>query len=55
MSYLRAAVDQRKSILIKKLIQAGVYNHADTTIYSKTITELELEYKQNGLNKKEFM
>lgn len=43
MSYLREAVTKQKSLLINKLIHAGVYRPTDEHIYSKTITELVQE------------
>lgn len=46
MAYLRKAVDQQKVFLIKKLIQAGAIHHTEEDIYSKTVTELENEYKR---------
>ncbi|MBM7572599.1 Fur-regulated basic protein FbpA [Aquibacillus albus] len=51
MSYLRKAVNQQKSLLIKKLIQAGAYQPTDHSIYEKTITELVDEYKKSKASK----
>ncbi|SDK20304.1 Fur-regulated basic protein FbpA [Sediminibacillus albus] len=51
MSYLREAVDKQRSILIHKLIHAGVYHQTDPTIYHKTMTELVYEYERSVINK----
>ncbi|UFT99178.1 hypothetical protein KO561_18680 [Radiobacillus kanasensis] len=45
MPYLRKAVEQHKQFLIDKMKSEGFYDHSDSSVHSKTSSELLAEYK----------
>ncbi|MFB6466330.1 Fur-regulated basic protein FbpA [Cytobacillus sp. Hz8] len=47
MSHIRKAVEELRQYYIRKLFDAGVFQHSDQAPYSLTLTELQNLYKRN--------
>jgi hypothetical protein len=47
---LRTAVQQRRQILIDKLIKIGVFKKEDRHLYEWTLSDLEREYEYMATN-----